>query len=106
MNIDIWRLTEKYEDLHQIEPIKATFRSRHTQLLSKEMMDIIEGNGPFLRSLKELVNILQGDDPVYPASLLQTSLDGSELDDARFVTEVLKLPYSWTYFIGNECIIE
>lgn len=86
--LDILRLTEKYEDLHQIEPIKTTFRSRHTQLLSKEMMDIIESHGPFLRNLQELSNILQGDDPVYPAALLQTSLDASELEEARFVTEV------------------
>jgi hypothetical protein len=35
---DIWKLPEKYEDLLFIEPFKSTFRSRHTQLLSREFM--------------------------------------------------------------------
>lgn len=89
--LDIWRLPETHQDLLTIDPIKATFRSRHTQLLSKELFKIIEDNGPFLRSLSILSNILQGDDVCYPATLLQTSLSTPELAQCRLVTEVTRL---------------
>ncbi|KAJ3302453.1 hypothetical protein HDV03_004941 [Kappamyces sp. JEL0829] len=85
--VNIWRLPETHQDLLTIDPIKATFRSRHTQLLSKELFKIIEDNGPFLRSLSILSNILQGDDVCYPATLLQTSLSSPELAQCRLVTE-------------------
>lgn len=56
---DIWRLPEKPEDLQHIEPVKNTFRSRHTQLLSKELMKIVEETAPFFRQLLSLCLILE-----------------------------------------------
>ena len=82
-------MPEKYEDLMEIEPIKATFRSRHTQLLSKELMKIVEEKSEYLRNLCTLNTILQGDDPGYPPSLLNDHLSKEELADARETTEVL-----------------
>ncbi|KAI8893432.1 hypothetical protein BC833DRAFT_531780 [Globomyces pollinis-pini] len=60
---DIWQLPEKYEDLLHIEPIKDTFKSRHLQLLSEELMQIIEQYASFYRNILQLGRILLNDDP-------------------------------------------
>jgi hypothetical protein len=51
-------------------------------------MKLIEEHGAFLRALSALSNILTGDDECFPQELLQKTL-GSDLQDARLLTEVL-----------------